>query len=239
MDRKTVLIFAAAVLSLGGLIFIAASTASPALAGGPWALESVECQVDTKTIVVTGTVNSANPTVDDIYYNGRLVYSKNVQTDDMGEGHGSYIIKVPYLKLGAEVRVENRDGGPTVETVCVNAVPLNMGHGDHWAVLYRDQDEAGNPAIKVYCIIDGQGQYRGMFSKPEMHAVHKDPDVNLFIKSIPDCSVPIAAYVLTTGEYQINIGPDGEGKSAVTVFRKMPPVDVHYYDIDPNLPVWY
>jgi hypothetical protein len=49
------------------------------------------------------------------------------------------------------------------------------------------------------------------------------PAKNTLIKSSSDGKY--ALYLLTTGEYQVNIGPDIEGKVEVTIWTGMPPED--------------
>ena len=110
LSRRILLPLAAAV----GVAAAALAVAIPALAGSSWTPQDVECQVDTKTITVKGDVKSTDHSVDDIYYNGRLVYRENVQTDDMGVGPGAYSIKVPYVQVGGLVRVVNEDSGQTI-----------------------------------------------------------------------------------------------------------------------------
>jgi hypothetical protein len=228
------------VLALAIVGALAAALANPALArSSDWKPESVECQSDTQTIVVTGEVSGGSPSSDHIYYNGRLVYTKTVNTAEAGNGKFAYSLKGRYIRLGGEVRIVNTDSGKTLENTCYNAVPINEGHGDHWASLYNDVTDSGDPSVKVYCIVGGQGQYGGQFSKAELKAIPRNPDANVTIKTITSCAAPIGVYLLTTGEYQVNIGPDGEGKTAVIIFRRMPPIDIYFRDIDPNLPAWY
>ncbi len=44
----------------------------------------------------------------------------------------------------------------------------------------------------------------------------------------------IALYKLTTGEYQLNVGPDEEGKVQVTIFDGFPPTNTYGYDFNVN-----
>ena len=237
MLSKKAVMLALALAAAGSL---AAALAHPALAGGSdWKPEAVECQADTQTIVVSGEVTGATPSSDRIYYNGRLVYTRSVNTAEAGIGNFAYSFKGHFIRLGGEVRIVNTGSGRTLETTCANVVPINQGHGDHWVVLYNDVTDSGDPAVNVYCIIDGQGQYGGQFSKWELKSYPRNPDGNTTVKIITSCAVPVGVYILTTGEYQVNIGPDGEGKTAVVIFRKMPPVGVYFLDIDPNMPPWY
>ncbi len=42
----------------------------------------------------------------------------------------------------------------------------------------------------------------------------------------------VSLYLLTTGEIQINVGPDEEGKVRVTIYDAIPPTRVYRYDFD-------
>ncbi|MCA9913306.1 MAG: hypothetical protein KC496_08145 [Anaerolineae bacterium] len=44
----------------------------------------------------------------------------------------------------------------------------------------------------------------------------------------------ISLYKLTTGEYQLNVGPDEDGKVQVTIFDGFPPTNVYGYDFNVN-----
>lgn len=236
MPSSRALIIAIVLLALVALMLV---LARPALAGGDWKLESVECQVDTKSIIVSGLVKGGGDTVDDVYYDYRLIYLKHVNLTEAGEGHFTYIMTRPIVQLGGRVTIVNRETGQTVETICHNAVPINAGHGDHWAVLYHDANENDKPSVKIYCVIEGQGQYRGEFDKADFQQYPNKPETNIMVKYIEGCLVPVSVWQLTTGERQVNIGPDVDGKTAVTIFENFPPANVHFYDVDPGLPDWY
>jgi hypothetical protein len=221
----------AALAALAGGVLLA----GPALAkDGPWTPIGVECDVDTGTVTVTGLVGgSGGDTSDSIFMGGRLIMQKTVHSDEFGSGKGAYSVKL-HVHNGATVEVVNDDNGASVSGTCLHTLPINFGHGDHYVVLSNDITDDGDATLKFYCIVEGQGQYKGEVTRSEFRSVHRDPDLNLLVKWIPGCAVPIGVYVLTTGEWQVNIGPDVEGKTAVIIFHKVPPVDVYYYDIGPD-----
>ncbi|MBN1427060.1 MAG: hypothetical protein JXB07_01665 [Anaerolineae bacterium] len=106
---------------------------------------------------------------------------------------------------------------------------INWQHGDDHAILYPRQDAAGHPVLHVYCLDEKGNGYLGdiltqdMFSKAPAH-----PLQNTKVGETHVCQVPVEAYVLNTGEYQINIGPDIEGKTHEVIFTGLPPSHVYF-----------
>ncbi len=107
---------------------------------------------------------------------------------------------------------------------------LNFGHGDtSHGIVYSRSDNG----ITVYGINGSSEGYLG---------------VHLPLDAMPDCDPPPAEnqllassedgkyniYLLTTCEYQINIGPDAEGKVQVVIFEGVPAdmSSVKYYDFN-------
>lgn len=107
---------------------------------------------------------------------------------------------------------------------------INWKHGDGYAVLYAQKDDKGNPTLHLYCI-DAKGNgYLGEILTQEMFdKAPAKPPVNTKVGETSACRVPIKFYVLTSGEYQVNIGPNYEGKVDVVVFTGLPPAKIHYY----------
>jgi hypothetical protein len=107
---------------------------------------------------------------------------------------------------------------------------INWKHGDGYAVLYPRQDDQGNPVLHIYCIVEkGNGSLGYVLSRDLFSQATAKPSKNTQVGETDACRVPIKFYVLTTGEYQINIGPNAEGKVDVIVFTGLPPMNVHYY----------
>jgi hypothetical protein len=84
----------------------------------------------------------------------------------------------------------------------------------------------GEGAVSVYQINDqGQGVCTMYFTKSQLDKIVPTvPDKNTFIASSGD----IDLYRLTTGEYQVNAGPDFEGKVEVVVFNDLPASASHF-----------
>lgn len=97
---------------------------------------------------------------------------------------------------------------------------LNPNAGDLINVLYRGTDEAGNPAIDVYRVDGDKGVYLGQFEyvlfEPYIGA---PPAVNRRLAAIDKATL----YALTSGEFQVNVGPDAEGKYGIVIFSGLPP----------------
>jgi len=146
--------------------------------------------------------------------------------------------------------VQQVTGAPSNVTVCVTlpgqtcnpsaaATPviddrLNYQHGDLYAVLYASKDEAGDPAIDVYCVGEEGGVFGFQIPGSAFTAVASPPAANTQVFESTACGVLVSAFVLTTGEYQINIGPDIEGKVDVIIFHGMPPDGIYFEYLDPG-----
>jgi hypothetical protein len=104
---------------------------------------------------------------------------------------------------------------------------LNYGAGDLLAALYRGTDSTGQPTIDVYQIIaPSKGNLIGAFEKALFTPyIDAPPAVNTLLARIGQTSL----YALTTGEFQINIGPDAEGKIARVLFRSFPPTQIRLF----------
>lgn len=109
---------------------------------------------------------------------------------------------------------------------------LNFGLGDWQAVIYGE-DGAGNPAIHIYGVNgDSEGYIVLALTAAQLEALPKNPSENLLIAAVNDRAV--AVYLLTTGEYQINIGPDSAGNVEVLVFTGLPASNLYHYSFNIN-----
>jgi hypothetical protein len=108
---------------------------------------------------------------------------------------------------------------------------INPHHGDDYAILMPARDDHGDPSLQVWCLNSaGEGYFGGEFSQADLSGVPAMPPANTEVLRISACRVPVVFYVLTTGAYQVNIGPDAEGKVAVVIFSGLPPSNVHFQD---------
>lgn len=107
---------------------------------------------------------------------------------------------------------------------------INYYMGDLVAVLYPDADDDGKPGIHVYDVLEASGEtsakgvFIGMYGYDDFAPYLDDaPAQNVKIGSIGLTTL----YALTTGEFQVNIGPDSEGKITAVIFKGLPPRGVY------------
>jgi len=142
--------------------------------------------------------------------------------DDYGQGEelGSLIFdpadygaceNLPYIGIQTGI-----DSDPIADTSAQNTA------------IYNSQDDDGNPSLDVYGIDDeGEGYYAFTITEADLAPfADNPPEENTEIMTVGN----VALYVLTTGEYQLNIGPDEEGKVRVVIFNGLPPTNVYSYD---------
>jgi hypothetical protein len=77
---------------------------------------------------------------------------------------------------------------------------------------------------------NGEGFKAFYVSGETLNSLPPLPDENLLIEATADGY--IALYRLTTGEYQINIGPDIEGNVQVVIFTGIPPSNIYRRDFN-------
>jgi hypothetical protein len=107
---------------------------------------------------------------------------------------------------------------------------INWKHGDDYAAIYPRKDAKGNPILNIFCIdAKGNGLFGYTLTQEMFNKAPAKPDKNTLVGETSVCRVPIKFYVLTSGEYQINIGPSAEGKVDVIVFTGLPPTNIHYH----------
>jgi len=130
----------------------------------------------------------------------------------------------------------NCSTGEIVHTVSYTGDPINMGYGDSLVVLANGMDAQGSPDVEVWCL-DPQGWASAigiMIDKASLAALPAFPAANTTIDKNNSCLVPVGAYVLTTGEYQVTIGPDADGVVNQIIFTGLPPTNVHFLKYNAN-----
>ena len=113
-------------------------------------------------------------------------------------------------------------------------VKINQGHGDTYAEVDFGQDDAGYPALFVSCVGAGQENKPALTMRWDFSGDYTPPTTNTLRGSTSACAVPVEVYALTTGEFTVNIEPDGEGKVASTVFSGPPLANLHFADSNIN-----
>ena len=107
--------------------------------------------------------------------------------------------------------------------------PLNIGIGDTVVAIFPATDDDGDPALHVYAIDDeGNGSLALIITQGDLQPyANHPPDTNTELKSTDDSKITL--YVLSTGEYQLNIGPDIAGNVQVIIFDGIPVTHVYGY----------
>lgn len=102
---------------------------------------------------------------------------------------------------------------------------LNRFYGDLINVLYRGT-VGGMPAMLVYSLdADSNGLLAGAFTPEDIAPfVGAPPAENTAIRTIDRSTL----YAITSGEFQINIGPDAENKVYTIIFNGLPVMSVYY-----------
>jgi len=103
---------------------------------------------------------------------------------------------------------------------------LNRYHGDLVSALYSASDSDGNPTIRVYDInADSSGALRGDYAYALFQPyLNNPPSVNTYLGTLGRTRL----YALTSGEFQINVGPDAEGKIHEVILNGIPPVSIKF-----------
>lgn len=114
---------------------------------------------------------------------------------------------------------------PTVPPVIVEPEPPSDGRtlsvSDVKAVVYYNKDGT----FDIYTVNpDSTGSLAIHVEEAELDALPEFPATNILIAKNADGT--IAFYKLTSGQYQINIGPDPEGKVRVYIFNGFPVTNV-------------
>jgi hypothetical protein len=94
--------------------------------------------------------------------------------------------------------------------------------------VYPGRDSEGNVILNIYGVdADGNGYYLFSISPSDFGDA---PDENTELKTVGN----VTLYQLTTGELQLNIGPDAEGKVQVIIFDGLPPSVIYGYSYNVN-----
>lgn len=126
---------------------------------------------------------------------------------------------------------------PTEEPAVATPAPINMeqnvsfNDADLGVSLFKAEDADGNVQMNLYHTDTGSSTSSYLFSITQDDIapyLNELPTENTLLASAEGVSV----YVLTTGEIQVNAGPDAEGKTHVKIFNGIPWTHVYGYTID-------
>jgi hypothetical protein len=136
------------------------------------------------------------------------------------------------MSLGLQIDttyVAPAGGGGATSTgpVCTDG-RANCGSefGDEYAILLNSTDEQGNPTLPVYCLTaEGNGNLAGVITQADVANFPDLPETNTKVKAFGEtegCRIPVSFWVLTTGEYQMVIGPNEKGDLIRVIFSGIP-----------------
>jgi hypothetical protein len=127
-------------------------------------------------------------------------------------------ISSPLIKVNCDGTTQV---GSPVQGPAAGDARLNAFNCDLTSALY-----AVGSGISVWDIgADSKGTYKGVYTLADVgDLADAAPEVNTFVKSLGHTSLE----VLTTGEYQIKIGPDETGKVCTMVADGLPPSSVYF-----------
>jgi len=107
---------------------------------------------------------------------------------------------------------------------------VSFNDSDVGVVLYKVEGDGSNIKMDVYGLKKGASvsSYLFSISQDDLAALPKPPTKNTLLAAMGDVSV----YMLTTGEIQVNAGPDSEGKMHVKILDGIPWTTVYGYTVD-------
>jgi hypothetical protein len=99
---------------------------------------------------------------------------------------------------------------------------VNADNGDDIVRVVPAHDGSGKAAVQFWCIdpVSGNGSLGGTLTEAVLAKFPTNPATNTLILEVA-CHFPVKVYRLTTGELQINIGPNQDGKVTVLVFNDL------------------
>lgn len=130
--------------------------------------------------------------------------------------------------------------GGSGKTTPVNAAPpeiapdsrMNWKHGDTYAIVYPVKDANGDFSIHLYCLEKDplKGVLALVISKGDVGGVEINPEGNTEVKHTEVCNAYF--HILSTGEYQITVGPDFEGKHYAYIFKDLQGSGFYAYEFN-------
>lgn len=95
-------------------------------------------------------------------------------------------------------------------------------------IVVNDPNTPDNPVLAFYSVSeDATAKLAFFIPKSDLDKLPDKPEETITIWESADGKY--AFYKLTSGEYQINVGPDAEGKVQVVIFTGVPPTNVYGY----------
>lgn len=116
------------------------------------------------------------------------------------------------------------DAPPPPDRIVINTGSLGVA-------VFAEEYADGGVGLDIYVTgEDGKGRLIFDISGDLLAALPEHPASNVQLAVTEDGK--IALYRLTTGEFQLNVGPDMAGTVKVAVFDAAPPSRVYYYEFN-------
>lgn len=149
----------------------------------------------------------------------------------LGNYHRPYIknvtinVRSPRSGASASINVVCDIPDEEGEEVVIPDERVNLGGGDLINAVYNTSDDDGVPALGVWTVdTSSNGIFSGYFAYALFEPYLDNPPAqNTRLGMVGQTTL----YALTTGEFQIVIGPDAEGKTYTTVFNGLPMRDAY------------
>lgn len=190
-------------------------------------------------------LNQTTPETFDLYFNSdggaaKITFALNANPTNFQVGFGAPITYgLLTVALASDPAITSSTyimDCATLDTtiIILNGVKtdgrVNYYMGDLVAVLYARADTQGRPVLHVYDVqdagenADAKGVFIGLYSYDDFAPyLDEAPAQNVEIGSVGLTTL----YALTSGEFQVNIGPDSEGKITSVIFTGLPPRGVY------------
>jgi hypothetical protein len=138
---------------------------------------------------------------------------------------------LPADSIGVGFFIDSSDGTVEVTASCSTDERLNRGRGDHYAVLSRHVDGDGHPAIHLYCVDaeSSRGTLGISVTQADLADYPATPETNTLVKTNPLCNARF--YILSSGAYQFNVGPDSEGKELVFIMSDLSGTGFRWHEL--------
>jgi hypothetical protein len=107
---------------------------------------------------------------------------------------------------------------------------LNLGLGDHIALLYSGTGANGEPEFHIFDVTDTG-------DKSDLLFAITYEEVEPYLATLPEENTVfiqqggIRLSIITSGELQFNIGPDAEGREWVVIVDGLPPRVIYGYEV--------
>ena len=110
---------------------------------------------------------------------------------------------------------------------------LNSDLGDHMVFVYNGIDAEGELEFHIFAITDAGEKGELLFTIPR-EVVEPFADNPPEQNTVVFRQGQVAFSVITTGEFQFNIGPDDEGREWAVIVNDFPAQEVYGYEVGAN-----